>query len=241
MPKFHQQWTVLAHGPVEEVDEGILTVEGNIPMPLGKFPRRMTAIVLSGDRSVIFSAMALKEPDMRRIEELGRPSFLIVPNGHHRLDARIWKQRFPELKVLSPPAAKDRVGEAVQVDATKAEFGDESIELVTVPGTGEAEAALVVTRSSATTLVVNDLIANVRHPRGIGAKIMARLFGFGVNGPQVPRIAKRMMVKDKKALAGQFRAWAAEPQLKRIIVSHGDIIDVNPAGVLRTLAAKLER
>jgi hypothetical protein len=240
VPKFHKLWTVLPHGGIEKVDEGILTVEGDIPMPLGKFPRRMTAIGLSGSRCAIFSAMALTEPDMRRVEELGKPSFLIVPNAHHRLDARIWKQRFPEMQVLSPPAAKDSVAEATPVDATKGAFGDKSVELVIVAGTGESEAALVVTRSSGTTLVVNDVIANVRHPRGLGAKIMARLFGFGVKGPQVPRIVKRMMVKDKMALAGQFRAWADDPQLQRIIVSHGEIIDTDPAGVLRTLAAKLD-
>ena len=240
MPKFHKQWTVLPHGRIEEVGEGILTVEGDIPMPLGKFPRRMTAVGLSGGRSVIFSAMALKEPDMRRIEELGRPSFLIVPNGHHRLDALIWKQRYPELKVLSPPAAKDSVAEVTPVDGVDGAFGDQSVKLVTVAGAGEAEAALVVSRKSGTTLVVNDVIANVRHPRGLGAKVMARLFGFGVNGPQVPRVVKRMMVEDKQALAGQFRAWAADPQLERIIVSHGEIIDSDAAGVLRSLGAMLE-
>ena len=241
MPKFHKKWTVLPHGQVEEAGEGILTVEGDIPMPLGKFPRRMTVVGLSRNRSVIFSAMALKKAGMKRIEELGKPSFLIVPNGHHRLDARIWKQCYPKLKVLSPPAAKASVAEAVSVDATKGAFGDKLLELVTVAGTGEAEAALIVRRKSGTTLVVNDVIANVRHPRGLGAKIMARLFGFGVHGPQVPRVVKRVMVKDKKALAGQFRAWAADPQLKRIIVSHGEIIESDPAGVLRSLASKLER
>ena len=241
MTKFHEQWTVLPHGRIEEVDDGILTVEGDIPMPLGNFPRRMTAIGLSGNRSAIFSAMALKEPDMRRIEALGEPSFLIVPNSHHRLDARIWKQRYPALKVVSPPGAKESVGEVTPVDATFGVFGDTSVELVTVAGTGEAEAALVVSRNGRTTLVVNDVIANVRHPRGLGAKIMARLFGFGVKGPAVPRIVKRIMVNGRKALAGQFRAWAADPHLERIVVSHGDIIETDPAGVLRQLASKLER
>jgi hypothetical protein len=123
----------------------------------------------------------------------------------------------------------------------KAVFDDKLVEFVTVAGTDQREAALVVARSSGVTLVVNDVIANVRHPRGLGAKIMARLFGFGVNGPQVPRVVQRVMVKDKRALGGQFRAWSDEPRLKRIIVSHGEIIDMDPAGVLRTLAAKLER
>ena len=239
MPKFYEKWTVLPHGPLKTVDDGIITVEGDIPMPLGQFPRRMTVVRLSRNRTAIFSAIALKEAGMRRIEELGKPSFLIVPNGHHRLDAHIWKQRYPELKVLSPPAAKKSVAEAAPVDATKGTFGDKSVEFVTVAGTDGAEAALVIRRKSGTTLVVNDVIANVRHPRGIGAKVMARTFGFGVNGPRVPRVVNWVMIKDRKALARQFRDWADEPDLRRIIVSHGDLIENDPEGVLRSLAAKL--
>ena len=240
MPKFNKEWKVLPHGPVRKVDERILTVEGDIPMPLGKFPRRMTVVGLSRNRSVIFSAIALKEPAMRRIEEIGKPSFLIVPNGHHRLDARIWKQRYPKLKVLCPPGARDSVADVVPVDATDDALGDKDVEFVTVDGTGGGEAALVVRRKSGTTLIVNDVIANVRHPRGLGAKIIARLFGFGIERPKVPRVVKRVMVKNEGRLASQFRAWAGEPRLQRIIVSHGDVIGSDAAATLQSLAGSLD-
>ncbi len=118
MPSFNKEWKVLPHGRVTTVDDRIITVEGDIPMPLGKFPRRMTFVGLSRNRSAIFSAVALGEAAMRRVEEVGEPSFLIVPNGHHRLDARPWKQRYPKLKVLCPPGAKKSVSEAVPVDST---------------------------------------------------------------------------------------------------------------------------
>ncbi len=192
MPKFNKEWKVLPHGRVKTVDDRIITVEGNIPMPLGKFPRRMTVVGLSRNRSAIFSAMALAEPAMRRIEEVGKPSFLIVPNGHHRIDARPWKQRYPKLKVLCPPGAKESVSEAVPVDSTDDILGDKEVQFVVVEGTGKAEAALVVRRKDRTTLVANDVIANVRHPHGLGAKIMVRLAGFGVKRPQVPRVVKRV-------------------------------------------------
>lgn len=241
MPKFHKEWTVLPHGPVREVDDGILTVEGDIVMPLGNFPRRMTVVQLTRERTAIFSAMALKEPAMTRVEALGKPSYLIVPNSHHRLDARIWKQRYPGLKILCPPAARDKVAEAVPVDAVQDVIGDKAVDFVTVAGTGEAEAALVVRRKNGTTLIVNDVIANVRHPRRIGAKIMARLFGFGVKQAKVPLIERLIMIKDRGALARQFRAWAELPDLKRIIVSHGEPIARRPSAELERLAAGLDR
>lgn len=238
MPTFNKEWRVLPHGQVKAVDDRIVTVEGEISMPLAKFPRRMTVIGLSRNRSAIFSAMALTESAMRRIEEVGKPSFLIVPNGHHRIDARPWKRRYPKMKVLCPPGARKSVSEAVPVDSTDDILGDKDVEFVIVEGTDQAEAALVVRRKSGTTLVANDVIANVRHPHGLGGKIIARLAGFGVKRPQVPRVVKRFMVEDKSKLASQLRQWAEIPGLRRIIPSHGEMIEA-PAPALQRMAEDL--
>jgi hypothetical protein len=236
--KLNREWKVLPHGPVETAGERIVTVEGDIPMPLGKFPRRMTVVGLSRGRSAIFSAIPLNEPEMLRIEEVGKPAFLIVPNGHHRLDAAAWKTRYPRLKVLCPPGAKDKVGEAVPVDSTQDILNDKNVDFVIVDGTGEAEAALMVRREDGATLIVNDVIANVRHPRGLGAKVMARLIGFGVKRPQVPRVVRRAMVEDEGKLARQLRSWSEIADLRQIIPSHGEILD-RPAARLRRLAEDL--
>jgi hypothetical protein len=238
MAKLNHEWKILPRGRVKTVDDRIVTVEGEIPMPLGNFPRRMTVVGLSRNRSAIFSAIAVDEAAMREVEAVGKPAFLIVPNGHHRLDAAAWKKRYPKIKVLCPPGAKDKVGEAVPVDSTDDILGEKDVDFVIVAGTGGAEAALVVRRERGTTLVVNDVIANVRNPRGLGAKAMARLFGFGVRHPQVPRVVKRAMVKDRNVLARQLRRWAKLPGLVRVMPSHGDIID-EPAPVLERLAEEL--
>lgn len=238
MPSFNKDWKVLPHGPLKELDDRILTVEGEIQMPLANFPRRMTVVGLSGNRSAIFSAMALKEPEMRRIEELGEPSFLIVPNGHHRLDARPWKDRYPNIKVLCPPGARESVSEAVPVDSSDDILYDENVDFVVVDGTSEGEAALVVRRTSGTTLVVNDVIANIRHPHGLGTKIVVRVFGFGAKGPQVPRVVKRVMIDDTREFAEQLREWSEMPDLRRIIPSHGEIVTV-PEPKFERLAEEL--
>ena len=238
MPGFHTRWTVYPHGPVEQIDRGLYYVDGEIHMPLGRFPRRMTIVQLHGGRTAVFSPVALREPEMREIEKLGTPAFTIVPNGFHRLDSRIWKERYPETKVICPPGAKHRVEEAVAVDATSDVLGDTGVKFVIVAGFGEGESALIVRRDGRTTLVLNDVISNVRHPKGVGANIMARLFGFGVHGARMAREVKWLFVKDRKALAAQLREWAAMPDLVRIIPSHGEIID-QPAAVLSRVADDL--
>lgn len=239
MSKVLERWDVMRHAPLEEIDEGLLTVAGDLRMPLGNFPRRMTVVGLSGGRTAIFSAIALEEPAMARIEALGAPSFLIVPGDHHRMDARVWKQRYPSIVVVAPPGAREAVEEVVPVDATGDVLADPAVSFTVPPGLDGHEAALLVRRPSGVTLIVNDLIGHVLHPHGLGAHVMARLFGFGVSGPAIPRPVKSKAIKDPAALAAQFRAWAAESELKRIIVSHGEPIETDPKAVLLSLAETL--
>jgi hypothetical protein len=241
MPQILERWEVQPHERLEELELGLLSVVGEIRMPLGNFPRRMSVVGLAGGRTAIFSAIALDEPEMARIEAMGRPAILIVPGDAHRMDAKIWKQRYPELRVMAPPGARERVAEVVPVDATTSDILDDlAVRWTIVPGTGGHEGALTVRRPRGLTIICNDVIGNVAHPHGLGAKLMGRLMGFGVSEPQVPRIIKHRVIENPKALAGQFRAWAAEPDLARIIVSHGDVIEEKAGEVLLALASKLE-
>jgi len=239
MAKLYDEWRVFPHGPVERIDDGILGVEGEIRMPLGRFPRRMTVVALRDGRTVVFSPVALDARAMRGIESLGTPAFMVIPNRFHRLDAGAWKKRYPTIKAICPPGARKRVEEAVPVDATTDIFDDDSTDFVVVDGTRGSESALLVRRPAGTTLVLNDMISNIRHPKGLGANIMARLFGFGVRRPQMAREVKWLLVKDKAALAAQLRGWAKISDLRRLIVSHGEIID-QPADALNSVALTLD-
>jgi hypothetical protein len=238
MAKLHDEWTVFPHGPLELVDDGVLSVQGEIRMPLGRFPRRMTVVTLRDRRTVVFSPVCLDERAMKDIEALGMPTFMVVPNGFHRLDARPWKTRYPDIAVVCPPGARKRVEEAVAVDATADVLGDAEVGFVVVRGMGESEAALIVRREQGATLILNDVISNVRHPKGLGANIMARLFGLGVKRPQMAREVRYLFVKDKPALAAQLRRWSEMPDLKRIIPSHGEIIG-EPQSTLERIAESL--
>lgn len=237
MSRLNDEWKVQKHGPIEMLGEGLHTVAGEIDMPLGHFPRRMTVLTLAGRRLAVWSAIPLREPEMAQLESMGSVDFLIVPGASHRLDLKAWKRRYPAARVVCPPGAREAVAQAVPVDATTDVFDDPTVTFMAVPGVGDKEAALLVRRPDGTTLVVNDIIANVRHPDGLGAKVMARLMGFGVKEPEMPWVGEKMFVKDPAATAGALRAWAAEPALARIVVSHGDVITDHPREVLERIAA----
>ena len=71
MSKLNRKWIVQPHGELVALADGILTAEGSIVMPLGTFPRLMTALALDDGGSAIWSPVPLREPEMSRIEALG--------------------------------------------------------------------------------------------------------------------------------------------------------------------------
>lgn len=237
MAKLHREWIVQPHGPLVQVADGVWTVAGEIVMPLGRFPRRMTLVALADGGLAVWSAISLAEGEMAKLDALGSVRFLIVPNRGHRLDLAAWKRRYPEARIVAPPGAREAVAEAAPVDATDGTLLDDpTVTLTRVAGAKADEFAMIVVRPDGTTLVLNDILSSIRHPRGVGAAIMARIFGFGVKRPRTSRPVRRMFVADPAAVARQFREWAALPDLKRVIVSHVDIIDTDPAAALRRAA-----
>ena len=238
MTRLNENWNVLPHGKLTPIDDGMLTVEGRIKMPLMDLPRRMTVVRLHDSRLVVWSAIALDDAAMATFEAFGRPAFLVVPNDHHRLDAKAWKNRYPELKVIAPEGAREKIADVGAVDTTSPDFGDPGVTFVTVPGTRAHEAALVVRRERGTTLVLNDLVGNIHAASGIDGWLL-RLAGFAGDDAQIPRVVKMALVKDAADLRAQLLEWAELPGLRRIIVSHGDPIESEPQRTLRDLAASL--
>ena len=84
----------------------------------------MTVARLHDGRLVVFSAMALDEPEMEALERFGTPAFLVIPSAIHRMDAKSWKDRYPEMKVIAPDGARSKVEKVVPVNTTHADFGD---------------------------------------------------------------------------------------------------------------------
>ena len=228
--KPNEAWNVKPHGELTKLAANLYTVTGELKMPLGETTRRMTIARLRDGRLAIYSAIALDEPQMQRLEGLGTPAFLIVPSGIHRIDAKPWKDRYPELVVVAPAGARERIGEVVAVDCVDVYLGDPDVRLFAVPGTDQRELAMVVGK----TLVVNDIIFNLPRQKGI-AQWLFRLFGFGPGHPTIPKLVAKKLIADEQALKSQLRRWANDG-FERVLVAHGPPID-NPRDVLMSLAA----
>jgi len=233
-----REWKVHPHGQLTQVDDNILTVTGTILMPAGRLPRRMTVVRLRDGRLVIFSAMSLDDSQMAVLESFGEPAFMIVPNDHHRLDAYSWQLRYPTIRVIAPAGARRKIEKVVLVDASFADFGDPAVRFVPVSGTAEKEAALEVHGENGTTLILNDLIGNIRGASGFAGWFL-RLMGFAGDEPHIPFPIKRAMIESKAQVREQLLTWAALTSLRRILVSHGEPIEDDPRGALRRLAQSI--
>jgi hypothetical protein len=230
-----KQWTVLPHGRLTRVNDRIFTVVGELKMPLLELPRRMTVVRSRSGDLIIFSAIALHEPDMAELETLGRPAFLVVPSERHRLDAPGYAARYPGIIVAAPRAGVEKIGKVVRIGTSTPDFGDPTIRYLEVV----ADSALEVEADDGLTLIVNDLIGDIHGESGLGGWLL-RVMGFAGDDPHVPGPVKLTLGKHKGEVARQFRRWAERGDLRRIIVSHGETIENDPAGVLRALAASLD-
>src|SRR5207253_5925959 len=121
---------------------------------------------------------------------------------------------------------------------TAADFGDPDVTWQVVQGAGGHEAALLVRRASGTTILLSDLIGNLRRKEGFEGW-MLHVMGFGGDAPVVPSVERLLMVESKAQLQRQFLDWAAIPDLRRIIMSHGKPIEHGAAQALKGLAATL--
>jgi hypothetical protein len=228
MAKPFETWTVVPHRPLEKLESNLWRVEGDLPG--GDGTRVMSIVKLATGGLVIHNAIALEDDQMKEVEAFGDPEVLIVPNGFHRLDAKIYKQRYPKLKVLAPSAATKKVSQVVAVDGTLADAPkDPRVVIRHLEGTKGHEGLIEVTSDSGTTIVFNDVVNNL--PK-LGGMIGFMLSPTG--RPSVPRIFRWFFVKDKPTFFADVEKLAKQPDLKRVIVSHGKMMADQPGDALRT-------
>lgn len=236
--KAHDEWKVLPHGPLTQLADNLWWVWGSLPGMSLK--RTMTVVRLSGERLLIYNAIALDEAGMKELDELGSPAFIVVPNGAHRLDAPAFKRRYPEARILAPKGARERVEEVVPVDLLCEEFPEEgSVRFEPLQGVGDTEGAMIVESADGVTLVLNDAMVNMDKKSDWLGYLFTTLLG-SAPGPRVSRLAKLLFIKDKQALRKDFERFATLPNLQRLIVAHEKVATgPDAAAALRQAATYL--
>ena len=193
-------------------------VSGKMP---GRNERKMVVAKRSDGDLVPFNAIALNPAGMAELESFGNPAYPVVPNGFHRQDAYIWKQHYPNLKVVAPRGAEKGVAKAVAVDLRCDELpSDAAITLTHRDGLANKEALMIVKHEMGQTLVACDALLNM--PSGIVTFLFSFLLASLDRLSTLP-FTKWMFVKDRATWQAQLGQLAATTT--RVIPGHGAIID----------------
>jgi hypothetical protein len=230
-------WNVLPHGPLEPLAPNVWRVEGELPgMPL----KRVMTVARRDDASLlVHNAMALDEAAMSALDALGEVTAVIVPNGYHRIDAPAYAARYPEARFFAPAGSLARVQLVVpRAASSEGLVADASTRYELLDGCGGQEGVLTVRSGDEVTLVLNDVVFNMPHVPGVKGFVLRHVTA-STGGPRVSRVGKLFLVKDRRALAAHLERLASTPGLRRVIVSHHEVLDADPAGSLRAVAASL--
>jgi hypothetical protein len=229
-----ETWKVHPHKPIEKLTENLWRVEGRVPG--APIDRTMLIARRATGELVIHNAIALDDTEMKEIENWGTPAVLIVPNGGHRLDAAIFKQRYPSLRVVGPEAGRTKIEQVVKVDATSLSDGDDTVRYE--PLQGCREGVMIVRSKDGTTLVFTDILMNMKSISGFGGFLMG-VVGFTSPAPRVTFPSRRLVMTEKAALKAELEKRAATPGLSRIEVGHGAPVTSAAPEALRGAAAAI--
>lgn len=228
-----EEWTVLPHKPVVKHSDRLWTVQGT--MPDGKTQRVMTVAKMDDDRLVIHNAIALDDQEMLELEAWGTPAALLVPNGFHRQDVKIWHLRFREAKIYCPERSRGRVEQVVKVDGSYADApSDEHVQIAHLPGLKDREGTLTVVDEQGRTVVFNDSLCNMKKLGGLPGFFMAPTGELSI-----PRAMKWFFVSDKQAYAEHLQELSRQEDLVRLVPGHGRLVEERAGVLLKKAVAGL--
>jgi len=228
---------VLPHGPLVQLAPRLWQVAGTLRRQ--SLPRAMVVYQRPGGGRWVHRAIALDEATQAELEALGSPEVLVVPNGWHRLDCAVYKERYPELRVTCPAAARKAVERVVAVDE-EAETGavGGGVSCLEPAGTRPMERAWRLELDEGHALIFCDLLFNLDHLPGFGGW-MARYVTASTGFFGVTRLGRFMGISDKAAFRGWLEDQADEDGLRIISVAHGEVLTEDCAVRLREAAGRL--
>ena len=240
MTKPPRPWIVTHHDPLERLDENLWTVNGDVPgvPPNAGFHRRMSIVRLSDGRLLFHNAVPVDDATLAQIRTLGTPALLLLPHHLHAIDAHSFREAL-DLTVYTAAQAIDALRAVLPVAGAFDQLpADPALSLEPLPSSRFGEVGVLVRSGPRVSLLVGDILTNVRHGRGFLGWLF-RLMGLSGPEPVLPRPVRMRAFRPKEAARRDLLRLAEIPGLWRVVPSHGPVITEDPAGALRRAAQRL--
>lgn len=214
----------------------VYAVTSCIELGLGfALPLRCTIVRGTDGGVVVVAPSALDEEAVSFIGALGPVRAIVAPNRLHHLSLAAASARWPAAKVYAAPGLADKLA-GVRIDHTLSDGTGalgEALTTVAVQGApGLSE--LVLLHRPSKTLVVTDLVFNVREPSGWLTPLVLR--AVGAHRRLAQSRALRLMVKDRAAAAASARRVVAL-DFDRLVMAHGEVVETNARAELEAALA----
>lgn len=220
-------WNPLPDGPIEQLEDNLISVPGHVPgMPRGT--RRMSIARRADGKLVFYDSFAVDDEKLAAIRAFGEPAYQIITNRHHCREVAVFQERLG-LKTFCAPSVADAVRKRVRIDGFHADLPpDPSMELRPVGGLRTGEAWLLVRSGPRVSVLVADSV--MWFPDG-GWPL--RLMGLVGPEPKVaPPFFRLIQLADRRAFRASFEGLLDGP-ITRVVPCHGPVIDGDPAPRLR--------
>ena len=205
---------------MRNIGNNIWVVERDFTFSGTDFGNRMTIIRLPSGNLIIHSPVEFTSEISGKVSELGRVSFIITPNNFHGLFAGRWCSEYPDAKYFT--AKESNSAESHSLTTLLSENFESSVEIVKIEGISKLnEFAFIHLQSSV--LILTDLAFNFDSNVSLWSKLFFKLNGcYESFGPS--RLMKSFIDAPDK-LDSSINS-IKEYDFNKIIVSHGNIVDV---------------
>jgi Domain of unknown function (DUF4336) len=216
---------------MEPLAENIWTHEDTMQLGGAPLRLRMTIVKLEDNSLWVHSPTALSESLKEQVAALGEVSCIVAASNGHNIWVREWQLAYPQATLFVSGKIPQKL------NLTRYQLLDNAFDnpwkndfereyMVGVPFFNES----VFLHKSSQSLIVTDLIQNHSDPRPEGLAGFMTRFVFeplGFKGMcMAPPLKLSFMIKNKDAFH-EFVNRVNEWDFKRIIVTHGDIIEQN--------------
>jgi hypothetical protein len=192
---------------------------------------RMTVIRWAGEHLWLHSPVAIDDSLAEQLAALGAVTDIVAPNRFHHLHAGSTQRRYAEARLWASPGLpakrRDLEFHAVLGDEPPPAWADE---IAVLPLRGVPLSSEVVFHHRASkTLICSDLIANPHDAANTATRWLWK--ALGVWQRTGPNRFFRRMTRDRAAMAAcveQLLGW----DIERVVMGHGDILEVEAKAVL---------
>ena len=225
--------------PPERVDGRLWVLDRRLRMPGGPIlPTRTSLVVLPAGGLLVISPPAVEAGGLEALDSLGSVRHVVVPNTFHYLNARSFLARYPQAVFWASPGLFARVtGLPPGHELTEAPPGAWSgaVELAILGPTAGASEVAFFHRESAT-LILTDVAFHMTRIARLFDRVAWRLSGVPSGfGPS--RTSRTFLLRDR-ALAAIFLQRILAWPFRRVIVAHGESLEVDAAAVFRRAFAE---